>query len=149
VAGGQFGGIPCPFAVPDGQQWEAAGPGGQPAERGARVGAPVIHPGAQVLAAAGADPALVVPQRRYSHRQQRVGDLPGDPAAQHLAQRQMDIGVTVGLAPALDEHGGGHWLRCLGERPGDGAPAAVEGHVLTRHCGRSFLRCAVHWPPGG
>jgi hypothetical protein len=47
-----------PLRCAYGEQREAACPGGQPAERGPRVSAPVIHPGAQVLAAAGAGPAL-------------------------------------------------------------------------------------------
>ena len=28
-------------------------------------------------------------------------------------------------------------------------PRWPEGHFLTWHSGRAFLRCAVHWPPGG
>ena len=95
MVGSQFSGIPCPFAVPDGEQREAAGPGGQPAERGPRVSAPVIHPGAQVLAAAGADPALVVSQCADPDTGQGTGDGLVHPDPEHPPSREARVGVSV------------------------------------------------------
>src|SRR5262249_9591415 len=58
-----------------------------PVERGAGVRAPVIHPGAQVVAAAGAHPPLVIPQCRDLGTREGVGDGLVHPDPQHPPSR--------------------------------------------------------------
>ena len=83
----QLRGVNGPFAVPHDQQREPRGPGGQPAERGARVGEHIGHARPVVVALAGPDPAFVVAQRRHMSRGQGAGDRLGDPGPQQPSVR--------------------------------------------------------------